>query len=177
METNRHIWDHASRAAIVVGAVPVLYLAVTALTGKLPSLISSIITATLWLAKFIGCIWLMKFFMKRFAAAEEGVTGGDTFKFGAAVALLSALIYSACQLAYVLFINPDIFRTAVDTALSNYSSFLDSGSLSEIDEMMPKLPAITFFVNLIYCTIYGTVISAILSRNIPSSDPFKTNNS
>ena len=38
--------------------------------------------------------------------------------------------------------------------------------------MIPRLPTFSFFVNLFYCWLFGTVLSAILSRNIPSRNPF-----
>ena len=44
--------------------------------------------------------------------------------------------------------------------------------MSQMDKMMGKMPQITFFSNLIYCFIFGTILSLILSRNIPSKDPF-----
>jgi hypothetical protein len=49
---------------------------------------------------------------------------------------------------------------------------MDSNSLKEIDKMSENLPQLTFFSNLIYCFIYGSILSGILSRNIPSRDPF-----
>ena len=41
-----------------------------------------------------------------------------------------------------------------------------------LEEMLPKLPTITFFSQFIYCWLFGTVVAAIFSRNIPSSNPF-----
>jgi len=49
---------------------------------------------------------------------------------------------------------------------------MDSNALSQIDKTMENLPQITFVSNLIYCFLYGTVVALILSRNIPSKDPF-----
>jgi hypothetical protein len=49
---------------------------------------------------------------------------------------------------------------------------MDSNSLSMVDSYLERLPEITFISNLIYCFAFGTVLSAILSRNIPSTDPF-----
>ena len=43
-------------------------------------------------------------------------------------------------------------------------------SLEAMEEM--NLGTISFFTNLIYCFLFGTVLSAILSRNIPSRNPF-----
>ena len=41
-----------------------------------------------------------------------------------------------------------------------------------MDTYMENLPQITFISNLIYCFLYGMILSFILSRNIPSKDPF-----
>ena len=60
----------------------------------------------------------------------------------------------------------------MDTVMQAYAQILDSNTLSQMDKMLGKMPQITFFSNLIYCFIFGTVLSAILSRNIPSKDPF-----
>ena len=35
-----------------------------------------------------------------------------------------------------------------------------------------KKETYAFFINLFYCFIYGTILSAILSRNIPPRNPF-----
>ena len=48
----------------------------------------------------------------------------------------------------------------------------DSNTLSVMEETLQNLPAITFVSNLIYCFLYGTILSAILSRSIPQPDPF-----
>ena len=39
-------------------------------------------------------------------------------------------------------------------------------------KMMGNMPQITFFSNLIYCFFFGTILSFILSRNVPSRNPF-----
>ena len=49
---------------------------------------------------------------------------------------------------------------------------LDSNSMSMLEKMEEDYPQISFFSTLIYCFLYGTVLSAILSRNIPERDPF-----
>ena len=38
--------------------------------------------------------------------------------------------------------------------------------------MLANMPKYTFLGNLIYCSIFGTILSFILSRSIPSKDPF-----
>ena len=53
-----------------------------------------------------------------------------------------------------------------------YSSMLDSNSMAMLEKMEDSFPQISFFSNLIYCFLFGLVLSAILSRNIPKRDLF-----
>ena len=112
------------------------------------------------------------FFMKKLCSEFGEATNADTFKFGMATALLSALIYSAISLTNILFISPDLFSEQMSAAIQTYSSMLDSNSMAMLEKMEDSYPQISFFSNLIYCFLYGTVLSAILSRNIPARDPF-----
>lgn len=179
MTDKKILWDSAGKAGLVLGAVCVAYIAISSFaTGlgsdsKFAAALISLLNTCLWIAKFVGCILLMKMFMKKFAATDTGITNSDTFKFGSAVALLSGLIYSAFYLAWVLFIQPDSFQEAFE--LFSQNAAIDSGTFSELENLLPKMPVISFFSNLIYCWLFGTVVSAIFSRNIPSRNPFENN--
>lgn len=179
MTDKKSLWDSAGKAGLVLGALCVAYIAVTSFSAKLGTdskmvaMLISLLNTCLWIAKFVGCIVLMKYFMKKYAASDKQITNSDTFRFGSATALLSGLIYSAFYLAWVLFIQPDSFQAAFDMIIQN--SGLDSDMFSELENMLPKMPVISFFSNLLYCWLFGTVISAIFSRNIPSRNPFENN--
>ncbi len=179
MTDKKSIWNSAGKAGLVLGAVCVAYVALTSISAKFGSdskmvaMLISLLNTCLWIAKLAGCIVLMKFFMKRYAASEGQVTNSDTFRFGSATALLSGLIYSAFYLAWVLFIQPDSFQEAFDLILMN--SAVDPEMFSELENILPKMPMISFFSNLLYCWLFGTVVSAIFSRNIPSRNPFENN--
>ena len=95
-----------------------------------------------------------------------------TFRFGMITAFLSALVYAAVSFANVAFISADMFTEQMNTVMQQMAPMMDSNTMAEMDKTMENLPQITFFSNLIYCFIFGTVLSAILSRNIPSRDPF-----
>ena len=88
------------------------------------------------------------------------------------MAFLSALVFSAFSLADIVFISPDFYTDQIDQAMQTAAPMLDSNSLAEVESMMNRLPQITFFSNLIYCFVYGSILAAILSRYIPSNDPF-----
>lgn len=176
---KKNLWNSAGKAGLVLGLISIAYLAYSQFTATFSTektsiaFLVSVLNFIIWAAKFAGCILVMKMLMKKFAASEPEADHSDTMKWGMATALMSALIYSAAYLAYILFINPDTFKEAFDLAMESYSSLLDSNALQTMDEMSGKLPSITFFSNLIYCFLFGTVLSSILSRNIPSNNPFE----
>ena len=114
----------------------------------------------------------MMFFMKKFVAENPEARNSHTRRLGMAMAFLSALVYSAISFADVAFISADFYAEQIDQVMQATASMMDSNTLNEMDKMMERLPQMTFFSNLIYCFIYGTLLSAILSRNIPSRDPF-----
>lgn len=177
MIQGKIVWNSASRSGLVLGGVSIAYMLCTALLGKLKGgpaigVIVNVSSLLLWVFKFILCIRLMKFFMQKFAGANSEATNGDTFRFGTATALLSALLYSAFYLAWVSFIDPEMLSSSLDLMRESYSSTLTSEQMDSLDELVPKLPTITFYVNLVWCWLFGTILSAIFSANIPSRNPF-----
>ena len=49
---------------------------------------------------------------------------------------------------------------------------MDSNAMSMMEDMIPRMPTISFFINLIWCWLFGTVLAAIFSRNVSSKNPF-----
>ena len=173
--SRKDLWDGAGKAGLVLGLISSAYVILTYLLGKLTgttglALLSTLLAFLLWAAKFGGCIYLMKLFMTKFAAAHPGCDNSDTFRFGVVTALLSALLFAAFDLAYVTWIAPDTFSQGVETMTESYGSILPSESIEAMQEV--NFGRVSFFTNLIYCFLFGTVLSSILSRNIPSRNPF-----
>lgn len=179
MNTNENVTTGAllNRAAVtglVLGAVSMAYMFAV---QYLPQLISSAIavsaiTMVLWIAKFAGCIMILREAMLRTADSYDGITRRHTLRLGVFAAMFSALIFSAASLANVLYINPGEIDEAFDMVIREYSKTFDSNTLAAIDGVRESLPTVTFFSNLIYCFLYGTIVSSILSRYIPKVDPF-----
>ena len=180
--TRKDFWDGAGKAGIVLGVVSILYMLIEqfllqGLAEKIGAFPSTIITYVLWAAKFAGCILLMRWFMKRFADRFEDVTRRDVSRYGNAVALTSALIYSAFVLAWSKFIDPDMFSRAFEIAAEQYSSFMDSNTMDMMEQMKGKMPVIAFFSNFIYCYLFGAILSSILAPGIgKDSNPFSKDN-
>ena len=176
---RKTLWEEAGKAGLALGATSSAYLFLTQFLGnaELPALISMLVTTILWAAKFGGCIWLMMYFMKKFAKQNPSAENNTIYRFGMAVSVLSALVYAAASFANTAFISADMIAENTRLLMEQMASVMDSNSLNQMEGFMEKLPQITFFSNLFYCIIYGSILSFILSRNIPSKNPFANDNS
>ena len=116
----------------------------------------------------------MLFFMRKFVKENPQADNSSSFRFGIITSLLSALIYSAASFANTAFINKELFTEQIDMVMQNYARIMDSNTINAMEKMLDMMPQITFFSTLAYCILFGTVLSAILSRNVPSRDPFAT---
>ena len=166
------MWNKAAEAGLVLGLISTAYMFINMWIAANPGFLGTVLSMILWAAKFAGCILVMRNYMKKFAVVYPEIENKDTFNFGMATALLSALVYSAAAFANVAFISGDLLVEQINLSIQQMSSMMDSNSMAMMESYIEKLPQLTFFSNLIYCTAFGTVLSFILSRNIPSRDPF-----
>lgn len=171
---QRNMWNIAGKAGLALGGVSAAYLLVTQLTGQagLPAFVSAVTGFLLWAVKFAGCIWLLIFFMKKFAAENPEADNSATFRLGMAMSLLSALVYAAFSFANVAFLFPDLFSQQMELLMQQMGPLLDSNTSAQMEKTIQNLPQLTFFSNLIYCFLYGTIVSFAISRSIPSKNPF-----
>ena len=177
MEQNviqKNMWNTAGKAGLLLGLASAAFLFISQGLEhiEIPAILRSVLGFVLWSAKFIGCIWIMKIFMKKFASENGSVTNSDTFKLGMTMAFLSALVYAAFAFANVAFISPDLFEGQMEAIMQQMAPMMDSNTMSVLEKYQNNLAQITFFSNLIYCLLYGIILSFILSRNIPGKDPF-----
>lgn len=179
-EKQINIWNEAALPGLVLGSVSIIYMVLSMLMGSLAgtgrmAFLIGLLSFLLWAGKLFLCIWLMKFFMLRFSGRNPSADNRKVFRFGMVVALFSALLYSGFDLVYMLYINPDYIGQSFDLIMQQYASMADSSTLEAMENMKSDMPAITFFSQLVWCWLFGTALSSIFSRKIPSdaSDPFK----
>jgi len=171
--TGKIIWNEAMKAGLVLALVSITYMFLGIPIGKIGSgFLSTAIVTVLWIIKFILCIWLIGYFMKKMVADYDGVTNTHTFRYGVIIALLSALVYSAMVLVNAQFISNAQMMDQLNTTINSFSSMLDANSRQTIEEIKGNYVQILFFSNFIWCFIYGTILSFFLSNGIPSKDPF-----
>lgn len=165
--TKAELWNQAGMAGLALGLVPTAHMFITQHISEISSgFMLTFVTFLLWGVKFGGCIWLMFHFMQKLKDTYKGLTHKDLMFFGMAMSICSALFYSGMALANILVISPDIYESAFETAMQSYRTLLDSNSMAMMEKIQGNFPQITFFSNLIYCFLYGCILSAILSRAV-----------
>ena len=170
-------WNDAAKYGLVLGLISVAYLYFGHLQVNLgqTGMFSVAIGLIAWAAKFMGCIKLMKYAMTRFVLNNPEATNTDTFKLGAKMALLSALVFSVISIADQLYIFPEYYQSIYAALMEEYAKILPAEQIKEIKNMLVNAPKIAFIGTFIYCTTFGTVLSFILSRTTPSKNPFIKN--
>ena len=161
---NTTLWNEAAKTGAFLGAVSVGCLTLkelAAVSGSAFLVQAAVIV--LWAAEFLGCILLMKNAMLSLRDKYEGVKMADTFRLGRRAALLSGLLLASAQVLFLLQ-TPEAEMTALSDQLSQA---LPAGiDRDQMDRAMDNLPLGMFLFQWLYCYLYGTVLSSILSRYI-----------
>ena len=165
MLDNTSLWNEAAVSGLLFGAVSIGCLAgkeAAALTGNV--FLTQAAAIILWAVEFFGCILLMKNRMVLLRDKYEGIKITDSYRFGRRAALLSGLLLASAQ-ALIIMKMP---QGTMDTMLAQVGEAMSmtSADMQQAGAMLDKLPLYTFIFQWLYCFLYGTVLSAIMSRYI-----------
>ena len=162
---NSTLWNEAAKTGALLGLVSVgclLLREVAAVSG-----VDFLVTASaviLWVVEFFGCILLMKKAQLDLRDKYEDIKVADTFRLGRRAALLSGLVLASAQALVVMYMP----RETMDQLVSAVSESMNmtTSQQEEMSGMMDRLPVLTFLFQWLYCFLYGTVLSSIMSRYI-----------
>ena len=171
---SKTLWNEAGRVGFVFGGFSSLCLVLKEGAGLTGS--SFLVTAAaiiLWAVEFFGCILLMKKYMLDLRDKYDDVTMVDAYRFGRRVALLSGLILAAVDALLIMKMPQE----TVTSVMSELSAAMPAGmghvSEDDLGRLVDKLPLYTFLGQWLYCFLYGSLLSAIMSRYIFLQAPFR----
>ena len=170
---SKTLWNEAGRVGFVFGGFSSLCLVLkegAALTGS--TFLVQAAAIILWAVEFFGCILLMKKYMLDLRDKFDGVTVEDTYRFGRRVALLSGLILAAVDAVLIMKMPQDTVESVVTELNTAISTKMGAGYEGEIGRFVDKLPLYTFIGQGIYCFLYGSLLSSIMSRYLYVQDAF-----
>ena len=171
---NKTLWNEAGRVGFVFGGFSSLCLLLkegAALTGS--TFLVQAAAIILWAVEFFGCILLMKKYMLDLRDKFDGVTVVDTYRFGRRVALLSGLILAAVDAVLIMKMPQDTVESVVTELNTAISTKMGAGYEGEIGRFVDKLPLYTFIGQWLYCFLYGSLLSGIMSRYLYMQDAFR----
>ena len=171
---SKTLWNEAGRVGFVFGGFSSLCLVLkmgASLTGS--SFLVQAAAIILWAVEFFGCILLMKKYMLDLRDKYDGASIEDVYHFGRRVALLSGLILAAVDALITMKLPPETVENVVSELSTAVSSQFGSGYESEVGRFVDKLPLYTFIGQWLYCFLYGSLLSAIMSRYIYLQGPFQ----
>lgn len=173
MGDKNTFWSSASKDGLMLGGVSVAYVLIVFLMDFIPggtvvNIVKNLLSPLLWAVKLWASLYLLRLFVRSWQPEEENAGSQSPFRYGAAVAFLSALVYSGFYFAYVSFITPDIFMESI--SVMEQSGMMDANSLKMMQDMAPSMPLYSFVGNLIYCSLFGIIASSFYAR--PKQNPF-----
>lgn len=167
----RDLWQDAALGGICLAAVSSIYLVANNLLAGTEAGWAKVLTFILDAGKIVLCIWLMRWFMVRLLNNNKDIDRQDIMRLGTMMALCSALIYATFTMAYYTM-APDFVEETFGMLMDEMDSKLDANSLTAIENMQQSFPTFAFWGTLIYCFLFGWVLSAILSSRLVPSNPF-----
>ena len=171
---SKTLWNEAGRVGFVFGGFSSLCLVLkegAALTGS-----NFLVTAAaiiLWAVEFFGCILLMKKYMLDLREKYDGATIEDVYHFGRRVALLSGLILAAVDAILIMKMPQETVESVVSELNTAVTSKMGAGYEGDVGRVVDNLPLYTFIFQWLYCFLYGSLLSAIMSRYIFMQGPFQ----
>ena len=164
---NRTLWNEAARVGMVFGLFSSACLGLkeaSALTGS--TFVTTAAMIILWAVEFFGCILLMKKYMLDELQKHRGMSQVQLYKFGRRVALLSGFILAVVNAVIVSFIPDETLAATLNETIAAMPASMQTDAEDSIALFMDKFPLFTFLGQWVYCFLYGTVLSAIMSKYV-----------
>lgn len=174
MTDKKQFWDNATKSGLVLGGISIVFmlinLALASFNKGAMLVIANVLSPLLWIAKLVACILLLKFFIKKYFSTNSELTARNLLNQGRAIALLSAALFAAFNMAYYMYIDPDFFEEIL-ASVSNLGIYT-ADQLNMLKDMGPQVPTYSFFGTLIYCYLFGSIASSFIVRKLISANPF-----
>ncbi|MCI1719457.1 MAG: DUF4199 domain-containing protein [Bacteroidales bacterium] len=127
----------------------------------------------IWIVKIVATIWVLLYFMKRYSLRRASIYGETTynqaFSYGFLVSLLSAVVIACFMYLSVTVLFPNTESDTmqkVQDAMAQQGSSMNEEQENAINAVMNNLPMILTFGMLIWCTIFGLIVSAIIASSV-----------
>lgn len=165
MQSNK--WSVAAQNAIMLSLVTILATLIQGVFREMPGFLGIII----WVVKFSLSIYLVYYFVKEYSKSFDVFTYKQGFQFGVILCLLSSTIGAAYLFLHMGFLFPEATMSQMELIAQNMEASNPQGA-EAISSVMEHLPKIAFVFALIYYTIIGVIVSAVVANYTKKGDIF-----
>ncbi len=165
MQSNK--WSIAAQNALILALVTILATLLQAVFPQMPGFIGILI----WIVKLVLSIYLVYYFIKDYSKHFETFTFKQGFNFGAILCLLSSVICAAYLFLHMGFLFSEATTSQMEMIAQTMESSNPEGA-EAIFGVMEHLPKLAFVFSLIYYTIFGLIVSAIVANYTKKGDMF-----
>ena len=152
--SNSH-WNTAAKDGLILSLVTIVCMTLGLFNGN------GFLGMVIWVAKLVGSILLLKFFMKRFSESEGP---GSNFGYGVKVCLCSSLVCAAYSFLMYGWLFPEKVTEIFDSLLETMSSMgnMPDESRDIILTVEDNYPQLSCLITFFWCSFLGIILSAIL---------------
>lgn len=166
-------WNSAALAGLAMGAATIAldYLPMLPTLLGSDSVIGNLLVGVFKIVKIVACIHLFRVLMLRFFNTVR-TDYARLQRYGLKVALFSSILVAGFSVLQILVINPDMLSQTVQAVQNTYQHMMDSNTAAAMEKMISKLPVITFFSSVVYCYLWGWILSTAFARRLFPANPF-----
>ena len=165
MQSNK--WSVAAQNAIILALVTILATLIQAVFPSMPGFMGIVI----WLVKLTLSVYLVYYFIKEYSKNFETFTYKQGFRFGTILCLLSSVIGAAYLFLHMGFLFPEATSSQMELVAQSMQSSNPDGA-EAVMGVMEHLPKLAFVFALIYYTLFGMIVSAIVANYTKKGDIF-----
>ncbi len=159
-------WGDAARDALMLAAVSVAVMAVCLYIPPKAAFIGTILS----LGKLVASIWILTFFIRRYASRFDVIGSGHCLRYGMKTSLLSSVICAGFQLLSITVLKPGNVAEVFDMFMESAGDKLPQEGIDAMYGMLDKLPQAVFLYSLISYWLIGIIVSAV------AASAYKKNN-
>ena len=170
MRITMKTFNHATTDGLLLAAVTIIIILVSSLFN------GGVLAVIMWIIKLIGTNYMLYYLMKKQSATlleDNNSTYKNNFAYGTLVSVLSNIVIAVFMYINITYIAGDKFDAdMMQGLLQGYGNDIEFSNFQWIAD---HLGLITSIGVLIYYSIYGVIISAIMaSFTKKESTPFTT---
>lgn len=124
-----------------------------------------ILNFILKVVKIVACVIAFKYLLERF---HNNVKVGypELQRYGQKIALFSSILVSGFTMLQLLVINPEHDSADGENALRKPIKACGFNTATAMEKMMNMIPAFTFVFTLLYCYLWGWMLSTAFARRL-----------